>query len=324
MLEIRDLVKEYRDGTRANAGISITAVPGQVLGLLGHNGSGKTTLINQVVGLAKPTAGTIHLDGRDLVAAPAHARRCCALMPQGHTPIDGVTPRQAVEIVGRIRGATKKHARRRTAELLTALDIDQWADAQGERLSGGVRRLTAFAMAAVQPGRVVMLDEPTNDVDPVRRRLLWEQIRILAEAGHAVLLVTHNVVEAERSVDRLVVLDRGSVMAEGTPAQLRSGAPGELRLELLAVDGTELTPEIATAGPVLRTGRRHLVPITAASAEHALVWAQRLQRHGAVEEFALTPSSLEDVYVSLVGHDQAAPAAAQPTEIETARAGVAG
>lgn len=301
MLRIDQLRKEYRPGEPANDGISLEASPGEVLGLLGHNGAGKTTLINQVVGLLRPSAGEITLDGRDLVAEPAHARRMCALMPQAHAPLDGVTPRQAVEMIGRIRGVGRDEARARVAKLLAALEIETWADTIGEKLSGGVRRLAAFAMAAAAPGRVVMLDEPTNDVDPVRRRLLWEQVRALADEGHAVLLVTHNVSEAERSVDRLVVLDAGRIVAEGTPAELRESAAGDLRLELLSVDATPIEPRVATAGPAQRTGRRHLMSITTEHAPDALAWAQALRRSGDIEEFSITPTSLEDVYVGLVG-----------------------
>jgi ABC-2 type transport system ATP-binding protein len=304
MLHISEVSKEYRRGVRANDAVSLHAAPGEVFGLLGHNGAGKTTLINQVVGLLKPTTGAITLDGVDLVADPAHARRRCALMPQAHVPLDGVTPRQAMTMLGRIRGASRRRAARRTEALLTALDIQDWATTTGERLSGGVRRLTAYAMAAVEPGRVVMLDEPTNDVDPVRRRLLWRQVRELAAEGCVVVLVTHNVAEAERSVDRLAVLDRGRVIAEGTPAELRAGAGGELRLELLAANGSVIEPQIPTSAAPRRTGRRHLLPIDAANAPRALEWAQRLRTEGAIEEFSLTPTSLEDVYVGLVGNTE--------------------
>lgn len=214
MLHITALTKVYRGGARANDAVSLHASAGQVTALLGHNGAGKSTLLNQVAGLTRPSAGTISLLGRDVVREPAYARRVCSFQPQGHAPLQGVTVRQAIRMAGRLRGGDAGG----TDELLAALDIEQWADTPGERLSGGVRRLTAFAMAVVTPGRLIMLDEPTNDVDPARRRLLWERVRALAAAGHAVVLVTHNIAEAERVVDHAVVLDHGRVVAAGSPA----------------------------------------------------------------------------------------------------------
>ncbi|MFI6344818.1 ABC transporter ATP-binding protein [Streptomyces sp. NPDC050560] len=303
MLIIEDLVKCYRSGTRANDGISLRVEAGEVVGLLGHNGAGKTTLINQVAGLAVPTSGTIRVDGCDPVAEPARVRRMVSVMPQAHAPLTGVSPRQAIKVMARIRGLGKRAAAERTAELLDALDLGEWADTSGERLSGGVRRLTAFGMAATEPGRVAMLDEPTNDVDPVRRRLLWQQIRELANRGSAVLLVTHNVIEAERSVDRIVVMGSGKVLAEGTAAQLRSRAAGELRLELTeAAPGSVpgLPPHLVPAGPLLRSSRRLVVPLDSDAATAALAWAQELRAAGDIDEFGLVPVGLEDVYMHLV------------------------
>ena len=236
LLRIQHLTKDYRRGVRANDDVSLEVDAGEVLGLFGHNGAGKTTLLNQVAGLARPTHGTIHIDGLDAVANPAMARRVCSLQPQSQAPLEGITPRQVIEIMARLRGAGRRRARQRAVDLIAGLDLGEWADTVGEKLSGGVRRLTAFCMAAAEPGKVVMLDEPTNDVDPVRRRLLWGQIRELAHRGCAVVLVTHNVAEADRAVDRVVVLHQGRVVGEGTPTELRGRHSDWLRLELVAID----------------------------------------------------------------------------------------
>src|SRR5512141_530521 len=233
LLEINGLTKTYRQGgVRANDGITLSAGAGEVYGLLGHNGAGKTTLVNQVVGLAKADGGSIGVGGKDLVADPGLARRSCSIQPQAQVPINGLTPRQAIGLVGRLRGERPYTVRQRTDELAGALEIDEWLDTDGAQLSGGVKRLVSFAMAAVAPGRLAILDEPTNDVDPGRRRHPWAQVRALADRGAAVLLVTHNVIEAERSVDRLAILDHGRVIVEGTPAELKASMADELRLEL--------------------------------------------------------------------------------------------
>jgi ABC-2 type transport system ATP-binding protein len=209
----------------------------------------------------------------------------------------------------RLRGACRQQARARTSRLLTALDIEKWQAVPGERLSGGVRRLTAFCLAAVHPGRVVMLDEPSNDVDPVRRRLLWEQVRALAGEGCAVLLVTHNVAEAERSVDRLAVLQHGRIAATGTPAQLRAHAGGDLRLEL-ATCGSHLPEAPFAVGQPSQDRQRTVIPIAANAASLAVRWAQRLRDHDVIREFSLVPVSLEDAYLQLSGHSS--PAGDQP------------
>ena len=305
LLEIQDITKTYRGrfrrakGVRANDAITLQADAGEVYGLLGHHGAGKTTLVTQVVGLLTPDSGAIHVDGVDLIADPSHARQVCSLQPQAQLPITGLKPRQAIDLIGRIRGGERSAVAARRNELVEALDIGAWLETDGEKLSGGVKRLVSFVMAAVVPGRVVMLDEPTNDVDPVRRRLLWDAVRALADEGNAVLLVTHNVVEAERAVDRLAVLDGGRVVAAGTPAQLKAGLERELRLDLAFEPGRTASPPPFVERFDL-DGLRARAIVDSADAAAAVHWAQSLRGTGVVGEFSLTPATLEDVYVDLV------------------------
>jgi ABC-2 type transport system ATP-binding protein len=314
VLEVEGLTKRF-GAVVANDAVDLRVRGGQVVGLLGHNGAGKTTLVSQVVGLLRPDAGRITVAGVDAVAQPSQARRAVALQAQEQAPLDGLTPRAAIEFAARLRGRSPRDARAAAAAIAAELDIEEWLDRRalpsGRGVSGGVRRLTAFAMAAVAPTPLVVLDEPTNDVDASRRRLLWQAVRRLGERGTAVLLVTHNVVESERVVDDLVVLDRGEVVARGTPAQLH-GAVDELRLELVLHPGgadpthatqpatatafgrpaslgqpapTVLEPSSATvlepgaAAPVpvtrrLRTGRRVLLTIAVEDAALAVAWAR--------------------------------------------------
>ena len=247
LLEVRHLTKQYRGGLLANDDLSLDVRAGEVFGLLGPNGAGKTTLVSQVLGLLRPTSGQVLLDGVDVVARPEVARASCSYQPQGSAPLEGLTPVEAVELTGRLRGGDRAAVRRRTAELLTALDLDSWRDRQVP-LSGGVARLVSFCLAAVHPVRLAVLDEPTNDVDPLRRKLLWEQVRRLADTGTAVLLVTHNVAEAERCVDRLAIVDHGRVQVSGTPAALKGELGGALRLELALEPGTP-EPELPESDP---------------------------------------------------------------------------
>jgi ABC-2 type transport system ATP-binding protein len=302
LLEVREVTKRYdRRAAPANDGISLSVEAGQVYGLLGHNGAGKTTLVNQIVGLRKPDSGAIHIDGHDAVASPGFARRMCSIQPQAQVPINGLSPRQAIETLGGLRGGESASVRRRTAELLGALELGEWSEMDGARLSGGVKRLVSFCMAAVVPGRLVILDEPTNDVDPVRRRVLWAQVRALADDGSAVLLVTHNVIEAERSVDRLAILEHGRVLTEGTPADLKAGVADDLRLELVLEPGAEAPEPPLFGSSFVATANRVVATVPAALGGEAAMWAQNLRRNGRVEEYSLAPATLEDAYVALVG-----------------------
>ncbi|MCM0639552.1 ABC transporter ATP-binding protein [Cellulomonas wangsupingiae] len=305
VLTVRGLRKRYRGrrGVQANDGIDLDVAAGQVVGLLGHNGAGKTTLVHQVVGLVRPDAGTITVTGVDAVAYPDQARRLVSIQAQANVPISGLTPRRAVELVGRIRGAAPADVRRRAGDLLDALDLGPWADTPAEKVSGGVARLTAFAMTAVHPGRLVVLDEPTNDVDPVRRRLLWQQIRGLADAGHGVLLVTHNVREAERVVDHLAVLDKGVVIAADTPAGLTSRLRGSLTIEVDTAPGEAVRWHPAATGAA-GGHLRATATVPADAASDVVRWAQGEVDSGRLERYALAPASLEDVYVQLVGAGQ--------------------
>src|SRR3954471_7611699 len=230
LLQIDRLTKQFRNGVRANDEGSLDVAAGEVYGLLGPSGAGKSTLVGQVLGLLEPDRGEISIDGVDVVRRPDVARKWCSFQPQAAAPVDGLSAREAVELVGRIRGGEMTAVRRRTTDLLDALELGAVAD-KPVPMSGGMARLTGFCMAAVQPGRVVVLDEPTNDVDPLRRRALWALIRRLADDGAAVLLVTHNVIEAERCVDRLAIVGGGRVLAQGEPAALKAQLGAPLRLE---------------------------------------------------------------------------------------------
>lgn len=305
VLEVDGLTRRF--GTVvANEGIGLRVRAGEVVGLLGHNGAGKTTLVSQLVGLLKPDAGSIRVAGADAVADPAAARRRVALQAQAQAPIDGLTPRAAIEIAARLRGLSRADAKAAAHRLADELDIGEWLDRRatpdGGGLSGGVRRLTAFAMAAATPVPLVVLDEPTNDVDAARRRRLWDTVRRLGDEGAGVLLVTHSVAEAERVVDELVILDRGRVAAAGSPSRLRGTGDRDLRLELsLHPGGADPSEDPRVPVPVarrVRAGRRVLLTLGADDAEAAVAWATALRSDERIEGYALAPATLEDVYLA--------------------------
>jgi ABC-2 type transport system ATP-binding protein len=295
------VTKTFNGTLRANDEISLDVHPGEVFGLLGPNGAGKSTFVKQVIGLLKPTSGSIRLGDHDLVADPDAARQLCSYLPQAPMPIDSFKVREAVHITGLIRGGPSAQVRKRGEELIEALDLTEWADTIGVRLSGGVRRLVGFVMVTVWPGRLVILDEPTNDVDPLRRRLLWDQIRRLGEQGTAVFLVTHNVLEAEKSVDRLALIDQGRLLASGTPSSFKSADRGRLRLQVMMVPG-QPTPTIPPfVDQHTRVGHNLVTVIDEAAAGEGIAWAQGLMRDGLAEEYALGATTLEDAYIRLTG-----------------------
>ena len=305
LLEINQLCKVYRGGIKANDNIDLSVREGEVFGLLGPNGAGKTTVVNQIIGLTVPTSGSISIAGIDVVAKPGYARQACSFQAQTQVPIAGLTAIQAIELVGRIRGGSPIQVRQRANELIDHLEIGEWKNKMGITLSGGVRRLVAFCMAAVVPGSIVILDEPTNDIDPLRRRLLWQEVRNLAERGSAVLLVTHNVLEAERVVNRLAIIDQGRVIGKGTPATLKESEGESLRLELIIEPDTEppkppdflIQSLISNRRMITKVGKDNIIP--------AIEWARNLKEEGIVEEFSLGPTTLEDAYVRMVGRSDA-------------------
>jgi ABC-2 type transport system ATP-binding protein len=307
----KDVTKSYDGGkTFANDHLSLHVEPGEVYGLLGPNGAGKTTLVKQVIGLLKPDSGAITLGPHDLVEDPDAARQLCSYLPQAQMPINSFKAHEAIKITGMIRGGAAGAVAARRDGLIDALDIGEWRDELGAKLSGGVKRLVGFAMVSVWPGRIVILDEPTNDVDPLRRRLLWEQVRQLGDQGVAVFLVTHNVLEAEKAVDRLAIIDEGRILAEGTPSSLKSADRGRLRLQVMLVPRTD-TPELPPFVEDHTRVRNNLIAvIPEADAAHGIGWAQELMGIGIAEEYALGATTLEDVYIRLTGDIEAKETAA--------------
>lgn len=293
----------------ANDNISLRIPPGEVVGLLGHNGAGKTTLVSQLIGLLRPDEGTIRLGELDAVANPAAARRIVAVQAQSQAPLDGLTARAAIEIACRLRGLSTSQAKAATRTVAQELDIEAYLDRralpEGGGLSGGIRRLTAFAMAAAAPTPLLVLDEPTNDVDAARRRLLWHAVRRRADEGAGVLLVTHNVTEAERIVDELVILDQGKVVASGSPVEIRGTRDSNLRLELqlpfTEADPTRNGSVEVTPPPFasrVRRGRNVILTLASVHAAQAVKWANALRSDEVIGGYSLAPSSLEDAYLA--------------------------
>ncbi|NEB81587.1 ABC transporter ATP-binding protein, partial [Streptomyces sp. SID14478] len=245
MCAVRGLSKTYppvrgRRGTpatpevRATDGVRLDIRRGEIFGLLGPNGAGKTTLVRQLTGLMRPDAGSVEILGHDIVRHPERAARILAYLGQDSTALDELTVSLAAETTGRLRGLPLKDARAARDDVLDELGLTPLASRPLKKLSGGQRRLATFAAALVGERQLLVLDEPTTGMDPVARRAVWAAVdRRRAERGTTVLLVTHNVIEAETVLDRVAVLDAGRVIACDTPAGLKERVAGEVRVELV-------------------------------------------------------------------------------------------
>ncbi|RDW15861.1 ABC transporter ATP-binding protein [Oceanobacillus arenosus] len=306
ILNVENVTKTFtgkgKSKTVANDNLSFRINKGEIFGLLGQNGAGKTTLVNQILGVLTPDSGDIHLLGKSILESPARARSICSVQPQSQVPLGFLTPKQAVTLIGKMR-AGKTFDPKRVEMLFEALDMGEWANREGEKLSGGARRLTAFCMAVVVPGKLVILDEPTNDVDPVRRRLLWQVIRNLTDDGTSVILVTHNVMEAEKVVDRVAIINQGRLLAEGSPSEIKRSVSNQMRMELSL---SEELADIEMPSWVLsahRNGARLLFSVDPSYVSSSLDWAKAQEDKGLVIDYSLSPTTIEDAYIELTSRE---------------------
>lgn len=308
LLNVKNLTKVYsskNSKTIANDNLSFSMKEGEIVGLLGHNGAGKTTFVNQIIGLLKPNHGQITLLGQSIIEKPEIARSICSVQPQAQIPLGFLTPYQAVSIMGRMRSGGKRDLKKRIDMLFDTLDIGEWSNIEGVNLSGGVRRLTAFCMAVVAPGKLVILDEPTNDVDPIRRRYLWDVIRQLTKDGTSVILVTHNVMEAEKAVDRVAIMDKGKFIAVGTPSEIKNSVSNLIRVELsLSIDSKKMDiPDWTISSH--RNGFRIILSVKPETVAKTVDWIIDRVENGIINDYTLSPTTLEDIYVKLTTSKEA-------------------
>lgn len=299
--------RQAAPAVRANDGIDLDVRPGELFGLLGPNGAGKTTLVRQLTGLLRPDAGRIDVLGHDLVRHPERAARLIGYLGQESTALDELTVALAAETTGRLRGMDASAARAARDAVLDELGLGPIAGRPLKKLSGGQRRLACFAAALVGRRPVLVLDEPTTGMDPVARRAVWTAVdRRRAEDGVTVLLVTHNVIEAETVLDRVAVLDRGRVIACDTPAGLRSLVEDEVRLDLVwRHDAPTALPEVAALRPLAEvSGRRWTLRLPQERARAAVAAVTGGPAFAALDDFTLAMPSLEDVYLALGGRGE--------------------
>ncbi|GEK02918.1 ABC transporter ATP-binding protein [Streptomyces sp. NPDC003388] len=312
---MRGLTKTYppvkgRRGTpgtpevRATDGVELEVRRGEIFGLLGPNGAGKSTLVRQLTGLLRPDAGSVEILGHDIVRHPRLAARILAYLGQESSALDELTVALAAETTGRLRGLDVRQARAERDAVLDELGLTPIAGRALKKLSGGQRRLACFAAALVGHRPLLVLDEPTTGMDPVARRAVWAAVdRRRAEHGTTVLLVTHNVIEAETVLDRVAVLDQGRVIACDTPTGLKEQVSGEVRVELVWRERAPLeVPEVAVLRErAAESGRRWTLRLAPEEARAVVATVTGGAAFAALDDFTLATPSLEDVYLSLGG-----------------------
>jgi len=229
MIEARGLYKSF-GGLKAVDGVSFVARDGEITGLLGPNGAGKTTTLRMLYTLLRPDAGSIHVDGRDAQLEPLAVRRTLGVLPDARGLYRRLSARENIEYFAALQGLDREQARARTDALVEALGMQDIAGRRTAGFSQGERVKTAIARALVHDPRNVLLDEPTNGLDVASTRALREFLRGLKSAGRCVLLSTHLMQEVAALCDRIVIIARGRVVADGSSDELRRQA-GEQNLE---------------------------------------------------------------------------------------------
>jgi oleandomycin transport system ATP-binding protein len=298
------LVKKFGE-TTALDGVDLAVPSGTVLGLLGPNGAGKTTAVRVLATLLRPDAGRALVGGYDVVREAHQVRRLIGLTGQYASVDENLTGTENLLLIGRLLGEPRQRAKQRARELLRRFGLDDAAGRAAKTYSGGMRRRLDLAASLVGRPRMLYLDEPTTGLDPRARLELWALVRSLVAEGVTVLLTTQYLEEADTLADRIAVIDHGSVIATGTPAELKTRT-GAQTLAVRPARGADVprvlsvVRELVGAEPDLEGET-----VTAPAADPALLPAavRRLDDEGVViAELTLRNSSLNEVFLSLTGH----------------------
>lgn len=299
--------------TMALAGVDLSVAAGTVFGLLGPNGAGKTTAVRVLTTLLPPDAGTARVLGHDVVTEGNVVRRRIALTGQFASVDEDLSGFENLVLVARLLGLARRPAKSRASELLAAFELTDAASRQVKTYSGGMRRRLDLAASMIVRPEVLFLDEPTTGLDPRSRSQVWEIVRAIVADGSTVVLTTQNLDEADQLADRLAVIDRGQIVAEGTTGELKAQVgSGALRVRLAdpsrRPEAQRLLSQVLAA-PVVADGDPLAVvaDLTAgqgrsSSSERAASAIAELAQAGiGVGEFSLGQPTLDEVFLALTG-----------------------
>jgi ABC-2 type transport system ATP-binding protein len=237
-IEADDLTKSYPPDVRALDGLSLAVRSGTIFGLLGPNGAGKSTTVRILTTLSRPDGGSARVAGIDVLADPVRVRHAIGVVGQKHGLDPEATGRENLVLQGELYGITGRELRRRATESLERFGLLEAADRQAKTYSGGMQRRLDVAMGLIHRPQVLFLDEPTTGLDPEARADMWGEIERLArDEQMTILLTTHYLDEADRLASQLAIVDRGRIVAEGTPDELKSELEGDtIQVELVELD----------------------------------------------------------------------------------------
>jgi ABC-2 type transport system ATP-binding protein len=304
-IEVHELVREFRKGPRAVDGIDLTVSPGEIYGFLGPNGAGKSTTVLMLTTLLPPTSGHASVGGYDISRQGAQVRAIigAALQEAALDPI--LTGREHVLLQATLQGLPAAQRRERAAQLLERVGLTEAADRRVGGYSGGMKRRLDLALALVHSPRILFLDEPTTGLDPQSRAALWEEVQRLAhDEGMTVFLTTQYLEEADVLADRIGIIDRGKIVAEGTPARLKAdiGSPTVELTPAAPEDGDRLAELLVNYGELHRNGRgRVTVQLPGGEAQLAEVVRVLDRADLRIESLQLHQPSLDDVFLAQTG-----------------------
>lgn len=246
LISAQNLVKRYGDKVAVD-NVSFDVFPGEVFGFLGPNGAGKTTTIKMIVGLLRPTSGTIRVAGYDIHSQPLQAKAASGYVPDTPNLYAKLSGRELLRFVGDLYEVDRQQVERRSTEFLKLFELEQAADDAIDSYSHGMQQKTSLASALMHDPRVLVLDEPTVGLDPRSARLIKDMLRQMADRGAAIFLSTHILEIAERMCDRIGIINKGALIAIGTMDELRSLGKGETSLEdiFLSLTGGSEYAELA-------------------------------------------------------------------------------